>query len=131
MKSKKVNIKEIKRITNNIPKTLLEAVDFADSELSDRDFGFENNEDEIGDMIDQPMDMEKISDNKVPQKPMSDEPVMGEENGMTIVDKIRKMALRTMADLADNPEDQAYVILKKVWQMCDKKSEENKNSENI
>ena len=131
MKSKKVNIKEITKITNNIPKTLLEAVDFADSNLSDSDFGFENEDDE---MMEQSMDMEEIpSSNKMdmPETPMNNKPSMGGENGIAVVDKIRKMALRTMADLADNPEDQAYIILKKVWQMCDKKSEENKNNENM
>lgn len=128
MKTKRININEIRKIATNIPKTIKEAVDFNETELTDKDFGFDD------EPMDEPMPMENIPMENAPEmdvKPMEDTPEIGGENGMAVVDKIRKMALRTMADLADNPEDPAYVILKKVWQMCDKKSEENKNNESL
>lgn len=116
-------INELKRITSKMPKTIKEAVEFPEQELTDQDFGFEE---------EMPME-EPMSE--IPESPM-EEPINTPEmndnaqegtlgaNGMAIIDDIRKLALKTMADLADNPEDPAYVILKKVWQMCDKKPED-------
>ena len=40
------------------------------------------------------------------------------------VDDIRKKALRGMAQLAETPEDERYQLLKKIWQICDKKPEQ-------
>ena len=37
------------------------------------------------------------------------------------------MALRAMADLADNTEDSYYAVLKKIWQMADKNPEDEKS----
>lgn len=38
-----------------------------------------------------------------------------------LVDTIRKMALKGMGDLADDPESEDYQILKKIWQFAEKK----------
>jgi len=62
------------------------------------------------------------------------EPEMGHEpeiqqgkmNVEEFVDDIRKKALKGMAELADEPESQSYQILKKIWQICDKKPEDQK-----
>ena len=40
------------------------------------------------------------------------------------VDDIRKKSLRGMAQLAENPDDERYQLLKKIWQICDKKPEQ-------
>lgn len=54
-------------------------------------------------------------------------PEMKEElPGKAIVDQIRKMALKAMAELADHTEDSYYLVLKKIWQMADKNPEEGK-----
>ena len=119
---KKIN--EIKNMTAKMPKTIMEAVDFSDNELTDNDFGFEEEMPEQDTMVSEPMPMDKPETHE--QNPIAqDKP----NDGMVVVDTIRKMALKTMAELADNPDDPAYVVLKKVWQMCDKKPEDqNKNS---
>ena len=43
---------------------------------------------------------------------------------LDIVDDIRKKSLKGMAQLADNPDDERYQLLKKIWQICDKKPEQ-------
>ena len=120
MKEMRKKINELKNITAKMPKTIMEAVEFNDQELTDKDFGFED---------EMPME-EPVMDEPIPHEEPSIEPELpvGGHNGMAVVDDIRKMALKTMADLADNPEDPAYVILKKVWQMCDKKPEDQNKS---
>ena len=35
-----------------------------------------------------------------------------------------KKSLKGMAQLADNPDDERYQLLKKIWQICDKKPEQ-------
>ena len=35
-----------------------------------------------------------------------------------------------MADLADTPEDENYIMLKKVWQMTDRKPEQQQQNQN-
>lgn len=47
------------------------------------------------------------------------------------VNDIRMKALKGMAELADNPESSEYQILKKIWQICDKKPEEQRAQEPI
>jgi len=51
----------------------------------------------------------------------------GETDALNIeqfVDDIRKKSLRGMAQLAETPEDERYQLLKKIWQICDKKPEQ-------
>ena len=47
-----------------------------------------------------------------------------------LVDKIRKMALKGMSDLADHPEDQNYQVLKRIWQAADKAINDQKEMNN-
>jgi hypothetical protein len=64
-----------------------------------------------------------------PEMPMDDE--MGEEEITpetseaidSYVDHIRKYSLNALSALADNPESEEYQMLKKIFQMCDKKPE--------
>ena len=55
----------------------------------------------------------------------------GKLNVEAFVDDIRKKALKGMAELADDPESASYQILKKIWQICDKKPEEQKAQEGM
>jgi hypothetical protein len=103
-KTVKQNISEMKRLSSRIPKTINEAINFQ--------------EDDDLEMQDEPMDDIDA------EKPM-DEPK--EESGMDVmafVDDIRKKSLKGMAQLADNPDDERYQLLKKIWQICDKKPEQ-------
>ena len=103
-KTVKQNISEMKRLSSRIPKTINEAINFQ--------------EDDDLEMQDEPMDGIDA------EKPM-DEPK--EESGMDVmafVDDIRKKSLKGMAQLADNPDDERYQLLKKIWQICDKKPEQ-------
>ena len=100
------NIKKLKNISSKMPKTINEAINF--------------NEDDDMDMIDdEPMEYEPMSDEPM-EEPQAD-------NGMDVmafVDDIRKKSLKGMAQLADNPDDERYQLLKKIWQICDKKPEQ-------
>ena len=100
-KTLKNNINEMKEFASKMPKTINEALNF-ESEM-------------------EPMDYE---DEEMPEE----EPVEKEEEPdmdvMAFVDDIRKKSLRGMAKLADNPDDERYQLLKKIWQICDKKPEQ-------
>lgn len=102
-KTVKKNISEMQGLVKNIPKTINEALTFegGDDELT----GYE---DEMPGDVEEPVDEPK-------------------EEGMDImafVDDIRKKSLKGMASLADNPDDERYQLLKKIWQICDKKPEQ-------
>lgn len=97
------NIKHLKNISSKMPKTINEAINF--------------NEDEFND--------EEMMDNDMMQEPEKE--VSHEDSGMDVmafVDDIRKKSLKGMAQLADNPDDERYQLLKKIWQICDKKPEQ-------
>lgn len=99
------NIDQLKRISSKMPKTINEAITFED-DGEDVMNGGDVADDE---MIDEPQ----------PEKP--------QDNGMDVmafVDDIRKKSLKGMAQLADNPDDERYQLLKKIWQICDKKPEQ-------
>ena len=100
------NISRLKNISSKMPKTINEAINF--------------NEDDDMDMIDdEPMEYEPMGDEPM-EEPQAD-------NGMDVmafVDDIRKKSLKGMAQLADNPDDERYQLLKKIWQICDKKPEQ-------
>ena len=63
---------------------------------------------------------------------IEDEPdqATASEHAAQLIDDIRKKALRAMADLADTPEDENYIMLKKVWQMTDRKPEQQQQNQN-
>lgn len=99
------NINQLKRISSKMPKTINEAITFEDD---GEDIMNGDNVDN-GEMIDEPQ----------PEEP--------QDNGMDVmafVDDIRKKSLKGMAQLADNPDDERYQLLKKIWQICDKKPEQ-------
>lgn len=97
----KKNITEMQEFVKSIPKTINEAL------------SFEGNEDELG----------GYEEDDMPEK----EPDEPKEEGMDImafVDDIRKKSLKGMASLAETPDDERYQLLKKIWQICDKKPEQ-------
>lgn len=106
-KTVKENITEMKNIVKNMPKTINEVLNF------------EGSDDEI-------QDYEDMEDESPINEPEIDEPEKGEAgmDVMAFVDDIRKKSLKGMAQLADNPDDERYQLLKKIWQICDKKPEQ-------
>lgn len=105
-KSIKTNITNLKNISSKMPKTINEAINF-------------NEDDDMDMMDDEPMEYEPMG-NEPMEEPQTD-------NGMDVmafVDDIRKKSLKGMAQLADNPDDERYQLLKKIWQICDKKPEQ-------
>lgn len=106
----KQDINEINKMSKKIP-TLMETINFSperEMEMCEEDGVYP--EEELP--MEQPMG-----------KPMEKTMAMP---GKDIVDQIRKMALKAMAELADNTEDSYYLVLKKIWQMADKNPEEGK-----
>ena len=106
MKNDKINenIKQLKEISSKMPKTINEAIDF--------------NEDSNEELL--------LGDDEMTYEPQQKEP---QDNGMDVeafIDSIRKQSLKGMAQLSDNPDDEQYQLLKKIWQICDKKPEQQK-----
>ena len=103
----KKNINEIKKITSKMPKSINEALNFNQLEAEgDDEMEFE----------DEP-EMEEPQHEEIHNEG-------GEMDVMAFVDDIRKKSLKGMASLAENPDDERYQLLKKIWQICDKKPEQ-------
>ena len=109
-KTVKKNINEMRDLVKSMPKTINESLDFSGE----------------GDMYEEEETPE--------EEPVGieDEPdqVTASEHAAQLIDDIRKKALRAMADLADTPEDENYIMLKKVWQMTDRKPEQQQQNQN-
>lgn len=106
--SLKKNLKICNAYARKTPKTINEAINFeTDDDLIASD--------EMDDIQAEP------ETPNVPSKMNVDE----------FVDDIRKKALKGMAELADDPDSQSYQILKKIWQICDKKPEDQKTSQDM
>lgn len=104
-KTVKNNIAEMKSIVKNMPKTINEVLNFdgSDEELE----GYE----------------EEMPEEE-PAGPAEEPKEDGGMDVMAFVDDIRKKSLKGMASLAENPDDERYQLLKKIWQICDKKPEQ-------
>lgn len=67
-------------------------------------------------------EMEPEIEDELPiEEPEIEEPM--EKSIDSYVDHIRKYALNGLSALCDNPESEEYQMLKKIFQMCDKKPE--------
>ena len=109
MKKKEMSsLQKIQRIAKKFPKTINEAIQFEGGDMEN---------DEYDDM-----DLTEPEDDMEPSKPSEPE-VM---DVAKFVDDIRKQSLKGMAQLSDNPDDEQYQLLKKIWQICDKKPEQQK-----
>jgi hypothetical protein len=95
----------MKTLVNKMPKTINEILSF-------------EGDDEMGEFEDE-MPEEEPEVEKEPET-KGDEPM----DIMGFVDDIRKKSLKGMASLAETPEDERYQLLKKIWQICDKKPEQ-------
>lgn len=63
---------------------------------------------------------------EVEKNPMLNEPKMsGAEKAIA---DIRKIAINTLAQLAEQPNSEEYIMLKKIWVMCDKAVEGDDNT---
>lgn len=106
----KQDIKEIKKVSNMIPKTINEAINFneIDNDEIDDEFGME----------DEPAEpSEDIITGETDKKIEMPNDGLDVEN---FINDTRKKALNIMAKLADEPESRTYDIAKRIWQICDK-----------
>lgn len=121
------NISELKKINRLFKKVsnLNESISFDDDIMEDDD-SFDD------------YDIQTDSENEFPDKHDSEDL---SKNGSNVecqnnscddlVNKIRKMALSGMSELAENTDNPNYEILKKIWQFCDKKiTDDKKTTEN-
>ena len=114
------NINELKKINRLIKKIskLNENISFDDDLMEDDDESFEEYESDIN--------------NELPNEEMpkdKEEMQCQNNNCDDLVNKIRKMALSGMSDLAEDTNNPNYEVLKKIWQFCDKKiTDDKKNS---
>ena len=106
-KTVKKNISGMKNLMKTMPKNINEALSFND--------GLNEYDEEMDDE-----ELDAPEEEEVPQADAS-------AHAAQLIDDIRKKALRAMADLADTPEDENYIMLKKVWQMTDRKPEQQQN----
>ncbi len=112
----KNNVSEIKKISEKMPKTINEAINFDEFD----------EEDEVPMEVDPEVEPEPAQDVEV-EKPAEPAKNEASEKARKLIDDIRKMSLRAMAELAETPEDENYIMLKKVWSMTDRKPEMYKN----
>lgn len=103
-KTVKESINEMKNMVEKMPKTINETLNF------------EGDDEELG----------AYDDENMEEEPMEKPEEKGEESMdiMAFVDDIRKKSLKGMASLAETPDDERYQLLKKIWQICDKKPEQ-------
>lgn len=113
MKNNTIN--NMTKLASKMPKTLNEALNFNDN-LAYED---ENN------VVDVEQENEIPVDNGLEMQPAVNP---ASQKAKKLIDDIRKMSLRAMAELADTPEDENYIMLKKVWSMTDRKPEQEKNN---
>lgn len=97
--------KSVRKILSKLPKTLSEAMDFENRAEDDA-------------LIDEPESYGAQESEEVQSKAGE-----SEMDVTAFIDDIRKKSLRGMAQLADNPDDERYQLLKKIWQICEKKPE--------
>ena len=103
---------DIEKINENIKEVemlLKEAMNFCEDDSI-----------EEPEMDEEPMmepEMDDIEENDIEME----EPI--EQSVDSYVDHIRKYALNGLSALCDNPESEEYQMLKKIFQMCDKKPE--------
>ena len=139
MKTLKENLNEMRLIAKKMPKTVNEAIDFEDNmmgdypptDVSDVD-AMAQQEPEMQPELGGEMGMEEPGEPKGAE--IGDEPIPGGMSGVSrkaaeLIDNIRKESLRAMAELADTPEDENYLMLKKIWQMTDRKPESEKKEQ--
>lgn len=114
----KKRLDEIHKLAEKMPKTLNETIHFTEN-------GEENPYDEEESF---PEHAENDSFEETHEEPSAENM---NPAGKELVDKIRKVSLQGMADLAETPNAPEYEILKKIWQTCDKALIEKKEDKEI
>lgn len=105
-----MNMKEINRNIEEVEKLLKESMNFYEED------SLETPEREIEPMEDEP-EME-------PENDFNDNESFEQESSVeSYIDHIRKYSLNGLSALCENPESEEYQMLKKIFQMCDKKPE--------
>ena len=100
------SITKMKKFVSKMPKTINESLNFNEEEY-------------------EPMDDYEEEEEIPEEMPEKEDAGM---DVMAFVDDIRKKSLKGMAQLADNPDDPLYDILKRIWQTCDKAYNDQKNA---
>mgnify|MGYP003288170523 CR=1 FL=1 len=106
-----MNIKEINKNINEAEKLLKESMNFYEED------SLETSE------ID---DMDTMEDNEQMDNEMGYEDESLQTNNDSVesyIDHIRKYSLNGLSALCENPDSEEYQMLKKIFQMCDKKPE--------
>lgn len=116
---KKMFISDIKEINENIKeaeKMLKESMGFYEDENSE--------ENQIEEEPSEDFDSEEnFETNEIETEPKTNMPEETNTAVESYIDHIRKYTLNGLAALCENPESEEYQMLKKIFQMCDKKSE--------
>lgn len=77
------------------------------------------------DEMEEPFDEEPMEEPM--EDEMEDEAEIPTESVQSYIDHIRKYCLNGLSALCDSPESEEYQMLKKIFQMCDKKPEKKDN----
>lgn len=112
----KSNISAINKISKKMPKTINEAIDFNEEPYSNENLLIDDEED---------METPEVGGEEQGGNPNAS------EKARQLIDDIRKMSLRAMAELADTPECPEYENLKRIWQLCDKAVSEKQEQRDI
>lgn len=90
----------------------------------DEEFGMENSYDDAAPM---PAGEEEMTDTDVTS---DDEMGVGNIKDDPAFTQIRKIAITELAKMANNPTSERYELLKRIWTMIDKASEDYVNAKN-
>lgn len=106
-----MNMKEIKRNIDEVEKLLKESMSFYEED------SLETPETDVETMEDDEYEME-------PENGFNKDKSFEQEGSVeSYIDHIRKYSLNGLSALCENPDSEEYQMLKKIFQMCDKKPE--------
>lgn len=72
---------------------------------------------------------EEMPDERAEEQPRMEEKPKS-DNITQAINQIRQISLKAIAELADNPADERYILLKKVWNTVDKAFENQSKVDN-
>ena len=128
------NLNEIHKIASIMPKTLNEAIHFEDESMLPEEDALPDEEEMPTPEMEQPEMPEPEVDDpgiETSEEMPEEDPLIDLDKGpgRELVDKIRKISLNGLAQMAETPELPEYEVLKKIWQLCDKSLAERKEKE--
>lgn len=107
-------IAEAKKLSSRMPKTINESLNFNEMPREDNDMEMD--------------DDEPIHNEPIEQGHNSEANPLNVEN---FINDTRKRALQIMAKLAEDPENPIYDISKRIWQICDKAYNDQKEGNGL